>query len=94
MVASLEQPVDSVNSLTRGVQNLTPAVQAVQQVFNRCPRCPRPEVIYIKSKSEGICKKIYGFSSKISGRTDIFRCQNFRKIMIGNFENLKISKFS
>ena len=43
---------------------------------------------------KGFVKKIKGFHQKFPVEKIFFRCQNFRKIMIENFQNLKISKFS
>ena len=51
-------------------------------------------ITYSKSNSETICKKIYGFSSKISVRKIIFVIENSQNLEISMiiFENPKIRK--
>ena len=51
-------------------------------------------ITYSKSNSETICKKIYGFSSKISVRKNIFVIENSQNLEISMiiFENPKIRK--
>ena len=51
-------------------------------------------ITYSKSNSETICKKIYGFSSKISVRKNIFVIENSQNLEISMiiFENQKIRK--
>ena len=51
-------------------------------------------ITYSKSNSETICKKIYGFSSKISVRKNIFVIENSQNLEISMiiFENQKNPK--
>ena len=50
-------------------------------------------ITYSKSNSETICKKIYGFSSKISVRKNIFVIENPQNRKIKNVNNLRYENF-